>query len=172
MALAFVRTFGFEIVVAAVTLCVQPVSAETLFHRAENQVPVAIVQIERPAGRTRNSPASPSGTDESLFRCERSQQSIFAGRRSQLSLPRRRQRDGLSRTSRLRSRRCYGAPFRTSGRGLQHVFLCVWPGRRKPADRRRLPEYALLEFSSRQVELSSRPASANSKHRNAGLDPV
>lgn len=38
MALAFVRTFGFEIVVAAVTLCVQPVSAETLFHRAENQV--------------------------------------------------------------------------------------------------------------------------------------
>jgi len=51
MALAFVRTFGFEIVVAAVTLCVQPVSAETLFHRAENQVPVAIVQIERPAGR-------------------------------------------------------------------------------------------------------------------------
>ena len=52
MALAFVRTFGFEIVVAAVTLCVQPVSAETLFHRAENQVPVAIVQIERPAGRT------------------------------------------------------------------------------------------------------------------------
>ena len=52
MALAFVRTFGFVIVVAAVTLCVPPVSAETLFHRAENQVPVAIVQIERPAGRT------------------------------------------------------------------------------------------------------------------------
>jgi len=52
MALAFVRTFGFVIVVAAVTLCVPPVFAETLFHRAENQVPVAIVQIERPAGRT------------------------------------------------------------------------------------------------------------------------
>ena len=52
MALAFVRTFGFEIVIAAVTLCVPPASAETLFHRAENQVPVARVQIERPAGRT------------------------------------------------------------------------------------------------------------------------
>ena len=31
---------------------VQLSAAETLFHRAENQVPVAIVEIKRPAGHT------------------------------------------------------------------------------------------------------------------------
>ncbi|HET8544611.1 MAG TPA: hypothetical protein VFL68_08905 [Pseudolabrys sp.] len=39
-------------VVAALLSTVQPPAAETLFHRAENQVPVAIVEIKRPAEHT------------------------------------------------------------------------------------------------------------------------
>jgi hypothetical protein len=50
--LAFVRAFAVAIVSGFGALIVPPVSAETLFHRAENQVPVAIVQIERPPGQT------------------------------------------------------------------------------------------------------------------------
>jgi hypothetical protein len=50
--LAFVRAFAVAIVSGFAALIVPPVSAETLFHRAENQVPVAIVQIERPPGQT------------------------------------------------------------------------------------------------------------------------
>jgi hypothetical protein len=38
--------------VAALLSAVQPSTAETLFHRAENQVPVAIVEIKRPAEHT------------------------------------------------------------------------------------------------------------------------
>lgn len=36
----------------ALLLVVQPSAAETLFHRAENQVPVAIVEIKHPAEHT------------------------------------------------------------------------------------------------------------------------
>ena len=43
--------FGGIFVVALLPL-VQPAAAETLFHRAENQVPVAIVEIKRPAEHT------------------------------------------------------------------------------------------------------------------------
>src|SRR6476620_12669900 len=43
--------FG-AIFVAVPLLLVQPVAAETLPHRAENQVPVAIVQVKRPAEHT------------------------------------------------------------------------------------------------------------------------
>ena len=43
--------FGGSLFVASV-LAVQPAAAETLFHRAENQVPVAIVEIKRPAEHT------------------------------------------------------------------------------------------------------------------------
>jgi hypothetical protein len=50
--LAFVRAFAVAIVSGFAALIVPQVSAETLFHRAENQVPVAIVQIERPPGQT------------------------------------------------------------------------------------------------------------------------
>jgi hypothetical protein len=46
------RTFAGGLVSAVVALSMPFSSAETLFHRAENQVPVAIVQIERPTGRT------------------------------------------------------------------------------------------------------------------------
>lgn len=38
--------------VAASSLPALPAAAETLFHRAENQVPVAIVEIKRPAEHT------------------------------------------------------------------------------------------------------------------------
>jgi len=37
---------------AAAVLTVLPAAAETLFHRAENQVPVAIVEIDRTQART------------------------------------------------------------------------------------------------------------------------
>ena len=43
--------FGGTFLVAPL-LTVQPSAAETLFHRAENQVPVAIVEIKRPAEHT------------------------------------------------------------------------------------------------------------------------
>ncbi|HTM75979.1 MAG TPA: hypothetical protein VL198_22340 [Pseudolabrys sp.] len=43
--------FG-AIFVAVPLSVVQPVAAETLPHRAENQVPVAIVQVKRPAEHT------------------------------------------------------------------------------------------------------------------------
>ena len=43
--------FG-AIFVAVPLLVVQPVAAETLPHRAENQVPAAIVEIKRPAQHT------------------------------------------------------------------------------------------------------------------------
>jgi hypothetical protein len=43
--------FGGSLFVAPL-LVVQPAAAETLFHRAENQVPVAIVEIKRPAEHT------------------------------------------------------------------------------------------------------------------------
>ena len=43
--------FGGTFFVAPL-LVVQPAAAETLFHRAENQVPVAIVEIKRPAEHT------------------------------------------------------------------------------------------------------------------------
>src|SRR4026209_1697180 len=43
--------FGGSLFVASV-LAVQPAVAETLYHRAENQVPVAIVEIKRPAEHT------------------------------------------------------------------------------------------------------------------------
>jgi hypothetical protein len=43
--------FSGSLFVASV-LAVQPAAAETLFHRAENQVPVAIVEIKRPAEHT------------------------------------------------------------------------------------------------------------------------
>jgi len=36
----------------SVASLLQPAAAETLFHRAENQVPVAIVEIKRPADHT------------------------------------------------------------------------------------------------------------------------
>ena len=38
--------------IAAPLFGVPPVAAETLFHRAENEVPVAIVEIKRPAENT------------------------------------------------------------------------------------------------------------------------
>ena len=44
-------SFGGTLFVAPL-LVIQPAVAETLFHRAENQVPVAIVEIERPAEHT------------------------------------------------------------------------------------------------------------------------
>ena len=43
--------FGGTFFVAPL-LAAQPAAAETLFHRAENQVPVAIVEIKRPAEHT------------------------------------------------------------------------------------------------------------------------
>jgi hypothetical protein len=51
MALTFARAAAAGIMSGAAAL-VPPASAETLFHRAENQVPVAIVRIERPPGQT------------------------------------------------------------------------------------------------------------------------
>jgi hypothetical protein len=39
-------------IVAAAVLAARPAVAETLFHRAENQVPVAIVEIKRPPQHT------------------------------------------------------------------------------------------------------------------------
>ncbi|HET9716933.1 MAG TPA: hypothetical protein VFP60_12195 [Pseudolabrys sp.] len=38
--------------IASLALSVFPAAGETLFHRAENQVPVAIVQIDRPSTHT------------------------------------------------------------------------------------------------------------------------
>src|SRR6478609_8641676 len=50
------RTFWQALIggifVVALLPLVQPAAAETLFHRAENQVPVAIVDIKRPAEHT------------------------------------------------------------------------------------------------------------------------
>ena len=43
--------FGGSLYLASV-LAIQLAAAETLFHRAENQVPVAIVEIKRPAEHT------------------------------------------------------------------------------------------------------------------------
>jgi hypothetical protein len=43
--------FGGSLLVASL-LVVQPAAADTLFQRAENQVPVAIVEIKRPAEHT------------------------------------------------------------------------------------------------------------------------
>ena len=43
--------FGGTFFVAPL-LMAQPATAETLFHRAENQVPVAIVEIKRPPEHT------------------------------------------------------------------------------------------------------------------------
>jgi len=43
--------FGGSLLVASL-LVVQPAAADTLFHRAENQVLVAIVEIKRPAEHT------------------------------------------------------------------------------------------------------------------------
>lgn len=50
MAQACARVFGGA--VAAAALCIWPAIAETLFHRAENQVPVAIVHIDRTPAHT------------------------------------------------------------------------------------------------------------------------
>jgi len=49
---AFSRTLASGAVASAAILSVSPVFAETLFHRAENQVPVAIVEIDRTSART------------------------------------------------------------------------------------------------------------------------
>ncbi len=47
-----VRLFLPWAAIATVPFSVSPAAAETLFHRAENQVPVALVRVERPAGQT------------------------------------------------------------------------------------------------------------------------
>jgi hypothetical protein len=52
MTQAFSRTLTNGVVVAAAALSVLPAAAETLFHRAENQVPVAIIQIDRTSAHT------------------------------------------------------------------------------------------------------------------------
>jgi hypothetical protein len=52
MTQAFSRTLTNGVVVAAAVLSVLPAAAETLFHRAENQVPVAIIQIDRTSAHT------------------------------------------------------------------------------------------------------------------------
>jgi len=52
MALIFGRASAAGIASGAAAFIMPPAFAETLFHRAENQVPVAIVRIERPAGQT------------------------------------------------------------------------------------------------------------------------
>ena len=49
--MAFVRAVAV-VVGGVAALVTPPISAETLFHRAENQVPVAIVQIEHTRGQT------------------------------------------------------------------------------------------------------------------------
>jgi hypothetical protein len=52
MANDIARLFLPGAVIAASLLLALPAAAETQMHRAENQVPVAIVQIERPANAT------------------------------------------------------------------------------------------------------------------------
>jgi hypothetical protein len=52
MALILACAIAAGIASGAAAFIVPPASAETLFHRAENQVPVAIVRIERPPGQT------------------------------------------------------------------------------------------------------------------------
>jgi len=49
------RTFwqAFFSAIFFVAPLLQPAAAETLFHRAENQVPVAVVEIKRPADHTK-----------------------------------------------------------------------------------------------------------------------
>jgi hypothetical protein len=48
----FLRTLVSGAGLSAAILSVSPAAAETLFHRAENQVPVAIVQIDRTPAHT------------------------------------------------------------------------------------------------------------------------
>ena len=48
---AFARVLNGAVAAAAI-LSASSAGAETLFHRAENQVPVAIVQIDRPSTHT------------------------------------------------------------------------------------------------------------------------
>lgn len=52
MTCIFWRALFNGTVVAALLAAAEPPAAETLFHRAENQVPVAIVEIKRPAEHT------------------------------------------------------------------------------------------------------------------------
>jgi len=53
--------------VIAVSLFALPAVAETLMHRAENQVPVAIVQIERPANHTEIHLQAQAGLEKVCF---------------------------------------------------------------------------------------------------------
>src|SRR5262245_51915742 len=46
------RRLHEDVMGAAVVLSILPAAAETLFHRPENQVPVAIVEIDRTQART------------------------------------------------------------------------------------------------------------------------
>jgi hypothetical protein len=52
MTRAFSRALANGAVAAAAMLSVLPAAAQTLFHRAENQVPVALVRIDRTSAHT------------------------------------------------------------------------------------------------------------------------
>jgi hypothetical protein len=52
VAQSFAGAFGSGAVAVLTALCIWPAIAETLFHRVENQVPVAIVKIDRTPAHT------------------------------------------------------------------------------------------------------------------------
>lgn len=146
------RTF-WQTLFGGIFFVAQPAAAETLLHRAENQVPVVIVEIKRPAEHTEIHLQAQAPLTKVCFAASGPNSPYLLA-----SVRNYRYLGGENITS-CPERRDYAASevmilrFEISCGRIEHVLVRVGSGWRKAADRCRLPDHAVLEFSTCEVEL-------------------